>query len=149
MSLEKCQKYLYKLSNTNVNDQKFGLYLTKLNFWYEQMGGGGGTPICGSAGNETKCKELLKEKIANKLKDALSKLNCTIDKTKCKDTTKTISEQLNKNYKCSKHTNKFNQTSWNIYPQSSYIYNCRELDPPVPKQSMAGNYDDDDMDDDD
>ena len=39
MSLEKCQKYLYKLSNTNADDEKFGLYLTKLNYWYEQMGG--------------------------------------------------------------------------------------------------------------
>jgi hypothetical protein len=40
MSLEKCQKYLYKLSNTNIDDNKFGLYLSKLNYWYEQMGGG-------------------------------------------------------------------------------------------------------------
>ena len=31
MSLEKCQKYLYKLSNTDIADDKFGLYLTKLN----------------------------------------------------------------------------------------------------------------------
>jgi len=39
MSL-KCQKYLNKLANTDVNDSKFGLYLTKLNYWYEQVGGG-------------------------------------------------------------------------------------------------------------
>ena len=39
MSLEKCQKYLHKLSNTHVTDEKFGLYLTKLNYWYEQVGG--------------------------------------------------------------------------------------------------------------
>jgi len=38
MSL-KCQKYLNKLANTDVNDSKFGLYLTKLNYWYEQVGG--------------------------------------------------------------------------------------------------------------
>jgi hypothetical protein len=52
MSLEKCQKYLYKLSNTNVNDEKFGLYLTKLNFWYEQIGG---TLIIRD--NEKKCND--------------------------------------------------------------------------------------------
>ena len=40
MTLEKCQKYLYKLSNTNINDDKFSIYLTKLNYWYEQIGGG-------------------------------------------------------------------------------------------------------------
>ena len=39
MSLLKCQKYLNKLSNTDVNDEKFGLYLQKLNYWYEQVGG--------------------------------------------------------------------------------------------------------------
>jgi len=39
MSL-KCQKYLNKLANTDVNDSKFGLYLTKLNYWYEQVGAG-------------------------------------------------------------------------------------------------------------
>jgi len=39
MSLEKCQKYLYKLSNANINDRNFGIYLTKLNFWYNQLGG--------------------------------------------------------------------------------------------------------------
>ena len=51
MSLEKCQKYLYKLSNTNVNDDKFRLYLTKLNYWYEQNGG-----------EKNFCKEFLSEK---------------------------------------------------------------------------------------
>ena len=41
MSLEKCQKYLYKLLNTNIDNNKFGLYLSKLNYWYEQIGGAG------------------------------------------------------------------------------------------------------------
>lgn len=39
MSLTKCQKYLHKLSNTDVNDEKFNLYLEKLNFWYGRGGG--------------------------------------------------------------------------------------------------------------
>lgn len=38
MSLTKCQKYLHKLSNTDVNDEKFNLYLEKLNFWYGRGG---------------------------------------------------------------------------------------------------------------
>jgi hypothetical protein len=41
MTIKKCNKYLYKLLNTNTNDTKFSLYLTKLNYWYEksQIGG--------------------------------------------------------------------------------------------------------------
>ena len=37
--LHKCSKYLERLSNTDVNDEKFGLYLSKLNYWYQQIGG--------------------------------------------------------------------------------------------------------------
>jgi len=39
MSLNKCQKYLHKLLITDANDAKFKIYLTKLNFWYNQWGG--------------------------------------------------------------------------------------------------------------
>ena len=39
MSLKKCQKYLYKLLNTNINNEKFNFYLNKLNYWHEQAGG--------------------------------------------------------------------------------------------------------------
>jgi hypothetical protein len=37
--MNKCQKYVTKLSNTSVNDPKFGTYLTKLNYWHKQSGG--------------------------------------------------------------------------------------------------------------
>ena len=40
MSLEKCYKYLYKLSNTDIYDSKFNIYLQKLNYWYLQQVGG-------------------------------------------------------------------------------------------------------------
>jgi hypothetical protein len=30
---------LNKLSNENIQSEKFGLYLTKLNYWYQQYGG--------------------------------------------------------------------------------------------------------------
>ena len=46
MSLEKCQKYLYKLSTINPSDSKFGLYLNKLNYWYDQIGGKKNADIC-------------------------------------------------------------------------------------------------------
>jgi hypothetical protein len=35
----KISKYLNKLSNENIQSEKFGLYLTKLNYWYQQYGG--------------------------------------------------------------------------------------------------------------
>jgi hypothetical protein len=40
MEYNKCAKYIYKLQNTSVNDNKFGVYLTKLNHLYGQIGGG-------------------------------------------------------------------------------------------------------------
>jgi hypothetical protein len=39
MSIQKCHKYISKLSNTNIDDEKFVLYLLKLNYWYKQLGG--------------------------------------------------------------------------------------------------------------
>jgi hypothetical protein len=36
----KCNKYIYKLQNTSINDSKFDLYLDKLNYWYGKMTGG-------------------------------------------------------------------------------------------------------------
>jgi len=40
MSNAKCAKYLNKLSNTSVDSDKFKIYLTKLNYWYNQIGSG-------------------------------------------------------------------------------------------------------------
>jgi len=39
MSSNKLYKYLYKLSQTDVNDDKFGVYLKKLNLYYSLEGG--------------------------------------------------------------------------------------------------------------
>jgi hypothetical protein len=36
---QKIQKYLYKLSNTNIQNSNFNLYLNKLNYWYNITGG--------------------------------------------------------------------------------------------------------------
>ena len=66
---EKVQKYLYKLSNIYVNDSKFGVYLTKLNYWYDQYGGG---KACDEYTDEKKCNKASnekKEKCAWKLLD--------------------------------------------------------------------------------
>lgn len=46
MSIQKCHKYISKLSNTNIDDEKFGLYLLKLNYWYKQLGGGDTDNYC-------------------------------------------------------------------------------------------------------
>lgn len=35
----KLTKYLYKLSNTDINSDKFKIYLNKVNYYYEQYGG--------------------------------------------------------------------------------------------------------------
>jgi len=40
MAEKKIQKYLYKLSNTNIEDTSFNLYLNKVNYWYNNMTGG-------------------------------------------------------------------------------------------------------------
>jgi len=40
MIINKCNKYLYKLNNTSINDIKFKIYLKKLNYWYNQQIGG-------------------------------------------------------------------------------------------------------------
>lgn len=39
MALNKCNKYITKLANTPIEHEKFGLYLDKLNYWYDQTGG--------------------------------------------------------------------------------------------------------------
>jgi hypothetical protein len=39
----KCQKYLTKLSTITINNDNFGLYLNKLNYWYAQIGSGDNT----------------------------------------------------------------------------------------------------------
>lgn len=36
---QKCQKYVNKLSKEPVSSDKFNIYLTKLNHWYNQYGG--------------------------------------------------------------------------------------------------------------
>ena len=36
---QKCNKYLYKLTKTNIESNKFNIYLMKLNKWYHQTGG--------------------------------------------------------------------------------------------------------------
>jgi hypothetical protein len=46
MSIQKCHKYISKLSNTNIDDEKFGLYLLKLNYWHKQFGGGNTAKYC-------------------------------------------------------------------------------------------------------
>ena len=39
MNSNKLNKYLYKLSQTDITDDKFSIYLKKLNYWYSQEGG--------------------------------------------------------------------------------------------------------------
>lgn len=39
MTIHKCNKYIAKLKNTSIDDEKFGIYLAKLNYWYIQTGG--------------------------------------------------------------------------------------------------------------
>lgn len=39
MTITKVQKYLNKISAEHIDSTKFGLYLDKLNYWYNQMGG--------------------------------------------------------------------------------------------------------------
>lgn len=58
MSLQKCQKYLTKLSSISLEDDKFGLYLDKLNYWYNQYGG---KANCDTFRNVAKCAEHKKE----------------------------------------------------------------------------------------
>ena len=36
----KINKYIHKMSNIDINDSKFSLYLSKLNYWYNQYGNG-------------------------------------------------------------------------------------------------------------
>lgn len=55
MSYEhKCQKYLYKLSKTAPTDSKFGIYLSKINYWNNQIGG---TDECKKNKNYFDCKK--------------------------------------------------------------------------------------------
>lgn len=37
--MNKCQKYIAKLSNTSPNNPQFGVYLNKLNYWFEHKRG--------------------------------------------------------------------------------------------------------------
>jgi hypothetical protein len=40
MEFIKINKYLHKLKNESTESPKFGIYLTKLNYWYNQIGNG-------------------------------------------------------------------------------------------------------------
>jgi len=40
MEFTKINKYLHKLKNESTESPKFGIYLTKLNYWYNQTGNG-------------------------------------------------------------------------------------------------------------
>lgn len=53
MEQHKISKYLNKLSNENIQSEKFGLYLTKLNYWYQQYGGTYGDDLQKEATNLT------------------------------------------------------------------------------------------------
>jgi len=58
---DKINKYLYKLSNIDANDSQFGFYLTKLNYWYDQYGGGD-NKNCNIHTEKTKCEKAVNEK---------------------------------------------------------------------------------------
>lgn len=67
----KIHKYLSKLSLEPITTEKFGIYLRKLNQWYDQYGGGKGE--CDEYTDEKKCNKSTnknKEQCAWKLLDA-------------------------------------------------------------------------------
>jgi hypothetical protein len=68
MEQHKIVKYLNKLSNVNIESEKFGLYLTKLNYWYQQIGSGGKDKNKNK--NEDEKKKILEE--IKKLYDSIN-----------------------------------------------------------------------------
>lgn len=66
----KITKYIYKLKLEPVNSNKFGLYLSKLNFWHAQIGGetNGYEILHIQEFNQTNLSEILKNFIDNKFK---------------------------------------------------------------------------------
>jgi len=104
----KCQKYLSKLLNT-TDDEKFGVYLTKLNHWYNVLHGGKSDGIyCGYVKDESNCKNVIAGKIKQtKLYEKL-----------CKDPNrKQCIEYQNDNtkYKCKQQKTEKGDLKWGVY----------------------------------